>query len=250
MTFIFDPSHDGDNLKKLSTYFEKSYQIRSYDDTDIPTHGFYMGTIEGAHIIQKIRPNVKMFFSPERWACSIYYSYVNEKLLNDDHAFFSFHGIPHQKWDIYRWFGKECKVFIRPDSSEKVFPAQLIDIQDIDRFVEDHSDYEGLAVISTPKEIFGEWRFLIHKNYIKSVSSYRVLEYNTEVPSAPKKVRKFLDDFLIQTEIIEDVIYIDVALQTNGECGIVEITPFSTAGMYKNDKLIIAQIIKELEYMA
>jgi hypothetical protein len=144
---------------KLVKEFQESYKVKDWD-SKVPHEGFFLGSIEGCNWMRKNRPNVKHFSTFENYTCSAYYPKMQELLFNDKYAFIPFKDLSRRKWDLYAWLGKEALVFIRPDSGEKEFPAEIVDLKDIDKLV-DNYDYEGLAVVSTPKNMVGEWRFVV-----------------------------------------------------------------------------------------
>ena len=133
---------------------------------------------------------------------------------------------------------------MRPDSGEKDTPAQLVDLQDMDKFVASY-DYHGLAVVSSPKNILGEWRFVVTKNKIIAVSSYRFQGVLTCVPSAPKAATVFVEKVLENGYHPDPLFCIDVAQDMDGNFWVMELTSFSSAGLYACNPKNIADAIKD-----
>ena len=147
------------------------------------------------------------------------------------------------KWDLYAWLGKEAILFIRPDSGEKDFPAELVDLKDIDKLVENY-DYDGLAVVSTPKNFIGEWRFVVSKEGIYAVSSYKYQGVLTCVPSAPAGATELVYKVLDKGYFPDKVFCVDVVQGMDNQFWVMELTSFSSAGLYACDVKKIAQLLK------
>lgn len=226
----------------LKNHFYKSYQMVDFGD-DIPHSGIFMGSISGANWIRENRPEVKLWASFENFLCSSYYPLVSDLLFNDKYAFIPFKELGRRKWDLYSWLGKESYVFIRPDSGEKDFPAELVDLKYIDKLV-DNYDYTGLAVVSTPKNLIGEWRFVVKDKKVHAVSSYRYQGVLTKIPSAPRGAYDLVDKVVERVEP-DEIFCIDVVQDTGQEFWVMELTSFSSAGLYACDHEKIAKMLME-----
>ena len=63
--------------------------------------------------------------------------------------------IARNKFFVYGNLGKEALVFIRPDSGEKTFQAQLLDLMDVDRFVEKNADIKhDLVLVNSRRNLY------------------------------------------------------------------------------------------------
>lgn len=233
------------SIDKLIQEFPENYKVKDFD-SNIPQEGIFIGSIEGCRWMKENRPNVKFWSTFENYKCSVYYPKIQELLFNDRYAFIPFKDLPRRKWDIYGWLGKESLVFIRPDSGEKNTPAELVDIQNIDKFVDDY-DYDGLAVVSTPKNLVGEWRFVVSEGDIQAVSSYRYQGILTCVPSAPAAAYELVLKVIDKGWTPDEIFCVDVVQDTGNEFWVMEITSFSSAGLYACDTKKIAKLLKKYE---
>ena len=222
--------------------FKESYKVRDWD-YNVPHEGVFLGSIEGCNWMCENRPYVKYFSTFENYQCSVYYPQVQELLFNDKYAFIPFKDLARRKWDIYAWLGKEALVFIRPDSGEKDFPAELVDLKDIDKLV-DNYDYEGLAVVSTPKDSIGEWRFVVYDDEIRAVSSYKYQGILTCVPSAPFGATDLVNKVIEKGIKPDEVFCVDVVQDMDNNFWVMELTSFSSAGLYACNTKNIAEILK------
>lgn len=240
--FIYEAVGRESCLQQLSTKFENSYRVRDWN-SEVPHEGIFLGSIEGCNWIAKNRPNVKFWSTFENYKCSVYYPQVQELLFNDKYAFIPFKELARRKWDLYAWLGKESLVFIRPDSGEKDFPAELVDLIHIDKLV-DNYDYEGLAVVSTPKNSIGEWRFVVADEKIITCSSYKYQGILTCVPSAPYGATDLVNEVIAKGIKPDEIFCVDVVQDMDNKFWVMELTSFSSAGLYACNLDKIFELIK------
>jgi hypothetical protein len=244
MKLIYQRVCDTFNYNKFVNEFESSYEVKTFDE-NVPYEGFFLGTVEGCEWMERNRPEVIRSCNFENYTCSKYYPDIAELAFNEDYVMLPFREISRKIWDLYSWFGKESLIFIRPDSSKKNFPSQIVDLQDIDKFTEEF-DNDGLALISRPKKILGEWRFVVTKDEIVSTSSYRYQGVYTTVPSAPSGATELVKKVLAKGIEPDRIFCVDVVQDMENEFWVMELTSFSSAGLYANDPVKIANKIKEL----
>ena len=242
MTLIYENICREFAFDKLVQEFDSSYKVKDWD-SEVPQEGFFLGSIEGCNWLRQNRPNVKHCSTFENYTCAAYYPKMQELLFNDRYAFIPFAELARRKWDIYAWLGKEALVFIRPCSGEKDFPAELVDLKDIDKLVENYN-YEGMAVVSTPKNFIGEWRFVVTESEIIAQSSYKYQGVLTCVPSAPVGATELVKRVLDKGYFPDKLFCVDVAQDMNNQFWVMELTSFSSAGLYACDVKKIAEAIK------
>ena len=134
----------------------------------------------------------------ENYLCSKYYGIFGKYLFNDRYVMLPLSELNRNFYHFYGVYGKEAMLFIRPDSGDKVFKAGLFDLKDFEDFYNQYKEFRNeLVIVSTPKNLRGEWRFVCtrHKE-ILAVSSYRYQGLNTRVPSAPTKATKLCEEIL------------------------------------------------------
>lgn len=183
-----------------------------------------------------------------KFLCSSYYSHFGEFLFNDDYAFVTLKELHRQKFNFYGRYGKESLIFVRPDSGQKTFQAGLVDLLDLDRFVENNKAYEhSLVLVSTPKTIRGEWRFIVTDE--KDIVTYSTYQYQgqvTRVPGAPAGAIKLAQKILEVGFHPNSMYAIDVAEDADGNFWLLELTSFSSAGLYATDKRKIVKRATEI----
>lgn len=190
----------------------------------------------------------------EKYKCSAYYSHFGPYLFNDKYCLMSLRELVRQKYDVWGHYGKDCLIFIRPDSGEKTFQAGLLDIIDLDRLYESNKDCEhDLMLVSTPKTIKWEGRFVVSKDKeIIASSTYRFQGNVTLIPSVPEETTKFCKKLLNTVDYHPDSVFCyDICLTNDNEPYLLELTSFSSAGLYECNKIAIVKrvsAIAEAEY--
>lgn len=188
------------------------------------------------------------YCSIENYKCSKYYTHFGRHLFNDNYALLSLSELYRQHYNIWGNYGKEGLIFIRPDRGDKPFQAQLLDLLDVKRFVEKHEDIKHeLVLVSTPKKIVGEWRFVVTKN--KEILGYSLYSYQgqiTKVPSAPIEAIDKCKEILKINYYPDDVFVVDICEDAAGDYWLLELNSFSSAGLYECNKQKIVEGVSKM----
>ena len=211
---------------------------------NIPT--LYHGSWQTAEELITSRPDLKraLWCTIENYNCTKYYPQVEQYLLNRKHIICTLEQLKQNMWDVYRNFGIDSKIFIRPNSGKKSFTGQLLDIQDFDRFWNHESNNqvtnENTLIIAKPLEINGEWRFVVSNDQeIIATSTYMYQGNRTLIPCAPEGATKLVTKLLKILSPPDPMFTIDVSELKTGEFNLLEINSFSTAGLYASNKTAI-----------
>ena len=198
------------------------------------------------------------YSSWDKYLCSSYYPNFKPYLFNDLYEITTLANLKANKFEYYRKFGKDCMMFIRPDSGEKTFQAQLIDIQDFDKFWENGTSGGGaavdseLVVVSTPKKINGEYRIVCSKyngGEIIAGSTYQYQGKSTLIPSVPPEATNLCQKILLAGNLPDSIFCVDIAEDADGNCWLLELTSFSSAGLYLTDKVKVVNRVNEIVEM-
>ena len=228
-------------IQKIADNFKQSFKVERLDE-NVPRGGVFVGSIEGCQWMQQNRPQVKVFATFGHYKCSEYYPKIQNLLFNNDYALVPLRDLARQKWLFYSLFGKDALIFVRPDSGAKDFPAEVVDIQNIDQFCDEWSS-GGLALVSSPKTVFGEWRFVICDKRIVAVSSYRYQGLLTFVPSAPQGAYDLVQKVLDLGVEPDKMFCVDVVQDGSKNFWVMELTSFSSASLYACDPDKITQAL-------
>jgi len=187
----------------------------------------------------------------EKYLCSAFYPHFTKFLFNDRHEFTTVKKLKEDRFHFYQKYGKEALIFIRPDTGEKTFSGQLLDLQDFDRFWENGiqctANPEDAIIVSTPKTIIGEWRFVVsRRKEIIAQSTYQYQGKKTLIPSAPAGATALVKEILEVGYFPDSVFCVDVCQDADGNFWLLELTSFSSAGLYATNKDAVAKVVSEI----
>lgn len=185
------------------------------------------------------------------YRCRNYYPKLGKWLLAEEYAFIPYGDLPRIKDSLFEKYGEADCIFIRPDSGSKPFTGQLLELERFDKDYQNLGFYqlepETLCVVSPPRNVENEWRFISVDRKIITGSQYRNGEklYRLRCNEGPA--------FELAQEIANagydpDRVYcIDICQTKNGNYYLLEIGCFSCAGLYTCNK---ETIVKEVSRIA
>lgn len=250
-----------ENINKESSYLELVQAVKNLNYNLIELNGDYHnslldninncpvifnGSIEMSKIIKdKLKTCYPVCYNSfENFKCSKYYSYFGEYLFNDNYAILSLSELNRNKFKYYGQYGKEALIFIRPNSGEKTFQAQLVDIIDFENFYKQNELIKhDLVLVSTPKKIIGEWRVICSKDKIIDYSLYRYQGQISKIRAIPPEALKLAENLLKIDYKPDDVFCFDICSDSDNNYWLLELTSFSLAGLYASNK---ENIVKEV----
>lgn len=212
------------------------------------------GTIKMCRLIHQDLGNhcsPKTYSNFPKYKCSAYYSHFGPYLFNDKYCLMPLLELERQKFDVWGHYGKDSVIFIRPDSGEKDFQAGLLDIIDLGKFIDNNEDcHHDLMLVSTPKNIKWEGRFICSKHKeIIAYSTYRFQGNVTRIPSVPEKSLKFCQEVLNNVSYVPDSVFcLDLVEDNDGNYWVMELTSFSSAGLYCADMKKIVKRVSEIAW--
>jgi hypothetical protein len=190
------------------------------------------------------------WMTDENYHCSDYYGHFQKFLFNDKHVMATVANVKANKWFFYSTFGKEAMIYIRPNGGDKSFTGQLLDLEDFDRFWNDMrngSKDSDLIIVSSPKNITGEWRFICtNKKEILGVSLYKYQDQRTYIPSAPEKATNLVKEILEVGYYPDPIFTIDICEDGDGNYWMMEMNSFTNAGTYAAKKEPIVKRVSEI----
>jgi ATP-grasp domain, R2K clade family 3 len=180
--------------------------------------------------------------------CSHYFPHFDDVLLNNDCEFVSLNDLIRSADSLFKTFSIEDRIFIRPDSGRKPFSGRLYTRTELishllrTKCVSPNS----LVVVSRPKAIRFEWRFIVADRNIIAASMYKdqeVVRMSTDVPheafdfASVVAARKFQPD---------RVWVLDICELSNGDMKAVEINGFSSSSWYSCSVKDIVTIVSRV----
>ena len=188
-----------------------------------------------------------VFASVERFFCSHYFAHFGRFLLNRDYALLPFAELLRCSDFLFDTFGREGRIFVRPDSPLKLFTGLVASQATIERDVEFMGFYdfarESLVVVSSPKPILREWRLVIADGQIVTGSKYKEGDENVRRPGVEPDVVAFAQGVLAGGYAPDPVWVIDICQTADNEYHLLEIGGFSFAGLYACDKDAVVEAV-------
>lgn len=187
------------------------------------------------------------FATEERYCCSHYYAHLGPLLLNRDYVMLPFAELPRCADFLFHTLGRDDRLFVRPDSPFKTFTGMTISRSTFEKDYEYLKFYEfpieSLVVVSSPKSIVTEWRFLVADNQVVTGSQYKrdgqMLVKPADDPAALAFAQSVAD-----TGFAPDPAWmLDICQTASGEYQLLEIGCFSFANLYDCNKSLVVKAV-------
>lgn len=195
----------------------------------------FYGSINAAKYIKRQKINIcpGVYYNIDNFNCRKYYAYYGKYLLNNNYIMMPLQEAIRQKDFIFSEFGKD--IFIRPDSGNKEFTGCLVNKEEFNlgffNFGTYFEDFSILSVISSPKNIDGEWRFIIGNGEVITGSQYRLnMEYSPE-SGYPEEAFEFASKIAKEEWQPDDLYAVDICKYVDNYY-LLEINSFSCSGFY------------------
>jgi hypothetical protein len=147
--------------------------------------------------------------------------------------------------DIFGWFGVDDCVFMRPAAGAKSFTGEVFKKEEFERLWNIRKNYgvmpHDIVVISTPKNIKSEYRYVIGDKKIIAKSHYSGKKVSFPNP--------FVEEVLANTNYEPDRVWcLDVALDNEYNPWVLEVGSFSVSGLYDCNKKDVVLKVSEIAY--
>lgn len=171
--------------------------------------------------------------------CSTYYAHFGEYLLNQECCFLPLAEFKRKKDLYFEKFGKDGKLFVRPDSPFKEFTGFVVKKEDFDRRILTMSygdlDPTLMILIAKPKNILGEYRFYLSKDEVITGSRYKLNEEHDEAVGYSGNALRLAQEISKASWRPSPIFVADIGETDEGECKLLEINSFNCSGMYLCD---------------
>jgi hypothetical protein len=161
--------------------------------------------------------------------CSVYYRHVYD-LLGRDAVLVPLAALAHL--DLARRFGE--RVFVRPETNYKLFPAQIVESAGARAFVDLQREHATeLVVLSEVVDLGEEFRCFCRDGVVFAHSSYPFEPWGP----APLDVQRFAREVAARLRGVtpSDMITVDVARASDGRLRLVEVGGVNSWGVYGAD---------------
>lgn len=189
------------------------------------------------------------YASVENFACSRYFSELGDCLLNGDYIVLPFGELVRCQDLLFRSIGKGDSLFIRPDSPLKLFTGQLVRRATFAADVEylGFCDFprHSLVVVSSPKALVAEWRFVVVDRQVIAGSQYK--EAGQLVSRSGYDPEAFrLASRIAAGDFQPDPVWVmDICKTGDGHYRLLEIGAFSFANLYACDKVAVVAAVSQ-----
>lgn len=189
--------------------------------------------------------------------CSSYYSYWGEYLTQKNYVFMPFSELLRKHEWLYEILGKDDVLFIRPDSGEKEFTGELVhknmfnNWRDTVLNIFENSNVKKniMCVISSPVDVFNEYRLLVVNDKPVAGSSYRIakhIHHECIDPEKDKEIFEFAEEVIKNKNTDLPPFYVlDIAQDSKGDKSVIEVGCFCCCGLYNMDYRIVAKTVSE-----
>lgn len=203
--------------------------------------------IEAAHLGLKTNNEIGGFsYNFDNFLCCNYYPHYYKYLFNKDHCYVTAGTIVDQQFDLVKQFGKDTKIFIRPNSGKKLFTGGVFDILDLEKeFEELNLEPETLLIVSSPKEMEWEGRFYCKDDKIITYSTYQLQGNMTKILSVPEGATKMAQEIIDFFPFSERFFTFDLCSPDLKNFYLLEFNGFFSAGLYSCDKKKIIETLIE-----
>jgi len=212
-------------------------------------------SIQTAMNIMKFKPNwfPIAWFKQEFFQCKYYYPFFGDYLFNNDYVMIPTGDVVRRINELYNWLGKDNKIFIRPNSSYKTFTGQIFNYNNFLAHWDIITKYGGsstdLVVISSPKLILKEFRYVIGNNKIISKSEYS-WDKDKQLDNVPEYVDDYVKNVLKNIKYYPDPVYVlDVCLDEKFKPHVLEVNCFNTSDLYNCNKYDVVEKISKIAYL-
>jgi hypothetical protein len=234
---------------KYIPFSDENYDIYPEEDCVI----FYGSLNLAAQLKRKKKWVPGVYCNLDNMKCSTYYSHFGKYLLNSDYTMLPIMEFQRRKEELFKQYGVDNHIFLRPDVGNKILNGEVWSIDDVNvekkaliRYFNGDLD-KVLVVISSPKIIDCEWRYVIVDREVVTWSQYKENGRISKSPYGNIKALTLADN-IAKEEWQPDICYtVDIA-KSNDEIRLLEINSFSCSGLYDCDMdLIVKEVSKAAE---
>jgi hypothetical protein len=174
--------------------------------------------------------------------CSTYYAYFGPFLLNSFYSILP--GVEAIRLEdrLFEEFGVNDEIFVRPSRVHKLFTGTVAYKDNFrDAMAASRYDPTTLVVVSSPKEIGREWRFVIGLDEIVAASQYRDNGAIGISRGCPDDVSQYVADILSRVSWRPDKLFVMDVCESDDRLHVLELNSFSCSGFYDCD---VAAIVR------
>ncbi len=257
--YLQENAHDQENMQRLAASAEKAgisvawHKYRPFSGGDLTLDcpgepSLYFGSINAVREAGKHQLYPGTFMNMNQLKCSVYYAHYSKYLLNHTYAIYPFGHMPSGWW-LYKHFGNEERVFIRPDTNDKVFDGETVSSYNYDRWrcnlALSGVHISQLVVVAKPQKILEECRVFVGYNGVMASSIYRRDGELCSCLPDDSSYNDFAEHVFNHCDFGGPALVMDIA-KTEYGYALIELGSVNCAGLYACDTDGLAAGLKSL----
>lgn len=229
------------------------FQAGEYDNYSDESCVVFFGSLNLASQLQRQKPWIPgPICNFKNLSCLAYYSHWGHYLFNHDYIMLPILEVSRRRKEIYKKFGIDECIFMRPNSGAKAFCGNVYPLEELDWELKQVSSCAGkemddiMAIVSSPKVIDREWRLVVEAgNGPISASQYKKNGKLDEEEGCPRGAFDVAYE-IAKEEWQPDKIYTVDVCESGGEFSFLEVNSFSCSGIYKCPPRNIVKTVSEI----
>jgi len=211
------------------------------------------GSLNQASNLIRTKPNwiPGAYYNNAAYRCEQYYPFLGDLIVNGHYRMLPFGELLRCQSQIYQEFGVGDELFVRPSTGGKCFSGTLLNFDDYQNYIEILKDGgigpAELVVVSSPKRILKEWRFVIVDGKVVTGSQYMDCG-KVSVSSGVDPAAKDVAIKAAKRYSPDKAWTVDVCSTPNDEYKVLEIGCFSCSALYACDADIVVESVSEVAY--
>jgi hypothetical protein len=212
----------------------------------------YYGSLNTVEDLRIRRPNwvPLIWFDSIAFSCRSYYAHWGKYLLQEDYGFYPLGELVRLKEQLYRVYGRDGMIFIRPDDNDKSFSGRLVPEENFPYWYEEarasKPDPAALVVVCAPVHIEGESRFVIADRKVIAGTFYKWGGKSSPTSDDLRKAGMVAREIATEPWQPRAIYIADIARESAGQYRLVEIGGVNSAGLYHCDLLPVIQAMNEI----
>ena len=186
-------------------------------------------------------------------SCHTYYAHYGPYIVQREYGFYPLAEILRKQDWLYKTYGVDDKIFIRPNGNDKAFNGEVVAKGMLYHWHSQAMLYEPppntICVVSKPVKIAAEWRTVIADGKVITNSLYReggmFQPQTTEKDDRTERVIQFAEEMAALWQP-HPIFVMDIAETYDEWLKVLEIGPVNAAGFYKCDVRKIVEKMAEI----
>lgn len=187
------------------------------------------------------------FCTVAHFFCSSYFCHFGDFLLNRDYVMLPFGELARRRDFLFEAVGAGGRIFVRPDSPLKLFTGQVVARETFDADLEFMGFYDfpasSIVVVTRPKTIRAEWRFVIADRQVAAGCQYKEGDQLVLRAGTDSAARDLAATIAARNYQPDPVWIMDICQTDDGAYHLLEIGGFSFSDLYACDKAAIVRAV-------